>query len=789
MNKIFNHFQNKQSALSILFILFSLIYGFAQETGTVRGFVYDKSNGEPVMFTNVKIQGTGIGSPTDVNGFYQISNAPVGKIVIEVTNIQYVTKEIPVTVTKGKIASENIYLEENDKMLGEVEVSAEGQQAKKQVKMSMIKATKKEIQAVPSIGGEADIATYFQTVPGVVSTGDQGGQMYVRGGSPVQNKVLLDGMVVYNPFHSIGFFSVFDTEIIRNADIYTGGFGAQYGGRISSVMDITTKDGNKQEFTGRVAVNPFGSKLTLEGPIKKRKENGGSTISYVLSGKTSYLEQTSKLFYAYVDTAGLPFNYTDLYGKVSINGENGSKANFFGYNFSDNVKWKEVLDLRWDSYGAGANFVMVPAASPVLVEGRFNVSDYKISLAERDPYTNLVDTSKGRKSSVNNFTLGFDFKYFKKDDEIKYGIEINGFKTDFNFKNSVGRVIEQVDNTTELSGYVDYKIVRNRFVINPGFRLQYYASLGDISPEPRLGIKINANEKFRIKFASGLYSQNLISATSDRDVVNLFYGFLSGPDNLQDEVIQEDGTEREVTHKLQKATHAILGAEYDLAKNWSLNVEGYYKWFTQLSNLNRNKIYEDEVNDFPDVLKKDFIIETGDAYGVDVVVKYTDDKFYLWAVYSLGKVTRWDGTKTYSPVFDRRHNINLVGTYLIGKEQNWEINARWNFGSGLPFTQIQGYTNLVDFNQGGIGTDYTTSNSNNVDIVYGNLNEGRLSAYHRLDLAVKRRFELKEKSIIEVTASVTNTYSRKNIFYVEPIANKKVYQLPILPSLGFSWRF
>ncbi len=131
-------------------------------------------------------------------------------------------------------------------MLGEVEVSAEGQENKKQVKMSMIKATKKEIQAVPSIGGEADIATYFQTVPGVVSTGDQGGQMYVRGGSPVQNKVLLDGMIIYNPFHSIGFFSVFDTEVIRNADIYTGGFSAKYGGRISSVMDITTKEGNKQ---------------------------------------------------------------------------------------------------------------------------------------------------------------------------------------------------------------------------------------------------------------------------------------------------------------------------------------------------------------------------------------------------------------------------------------------------------------------------------------------------------------------------------------------------------------
>lgn len=775
--------------LFVFFSMFTVFSFYAQETGTIRGFVYDKANGEPVIFTNVKIKGTGIGSPTDVNGFYQISNAPVGEVVLEITNIQYLNKEIPLTVLKGKIVSQNVYLEEDDNLLGEVEISAEGQEAKKQVKMSMIKATKKEIQAVPSIGGEADIATYFQTVPGVVTTGDQGGQMYVRGGSPVQNKVLLDGMVVYNPFHSIGFFSVFDTEIIRNADIYTGGFSSQYGGRISSVMDITTKDGNKSKLAGRVAVNPFGSKLTLEGPIKKLKDNGGSTISYVLSAKTSYLEKTSKLFYSYVDTAGLPFNYTDLYGKVSINGANGSKANFFGYNFSDNVKWKELLDLKWDSYGAGANFVMIPAATPVLIEGRFNVSDYKISLAERDPYTNLVDTSKGRHSGINNFTLGFDFKYFKKDDEIKYGIEISGFKTDFNFKNSVGRTIQQVQNTTQLAGYVDYKIVRNRFVLNPGFRVQYYASLGNISPEPRLGIKFNANEKFRLKFAGGMYSQNLISAISDKDVVNLFYGFLSGPDNLQKTVIKKDGTEKVVKHKLQKATHAILGAEYDIAKHWGLNVEGYYKWFTQLSNLNRNKIYEDGPNDYPDVLKKDFIIETGAAYGVDFVLKYSDDRFYLWTVYSLAKVTRWNGTQTYSPVFDRRHNINLVATYLLGKHKKWEINARWNYGSGLPFTQVQGYTQFPNFNSGGINTNYTTSNSSNVDIVYGSIYKGRLSAYHRMDIAVKRKLKLKNKSLIELTASVTNVYSRKNIFYVEPVANKRVYQLPILPSFGFSWSF
>ncbi len=366
-----------------------------------------------------------------------------------------------------------------------------------------------------------------------------------------------------------------------------------------------------------MAVNPFGSKLTLEGPLKKMKEGGKSTISYIVSAKTSYLEKTSKVLYSYIDTAGLPYNYTDLYGKVSINGQNGSKSNFFGFNFSDHVKWKELFDLNWNSKGAGANFVMVPAATPVLIKGRFNFSDYDISLAERNPITGIINHDNERKSSVGGFTLGFDFKYFKKDDEITYGVEINGFKTKFGFKNAVGRLISQDENTTQISGYLDYKIVRNRFVINPGFRMQYYTSLGNFSPEPRLGIKYNANEKLRFKFAGGVYSQNLISATSDRDVVNLFYGFLSGPDNLQDKITKENGQTVDRKHKLQKANHAIFGFEYDLTKRWGLNVEGYFKNFTQLTNMNRNKIYDDNADNskVSDLLKKDFIIETGKAYG------------------------------------------------------------------------------------------------------------------------------------------------------------------------------
>jgi hypothetical protein len=367
----------------------------------------------------------------------------------------------------------------------------------------------------------------------------------------------------------------------------------------------------------------------------------------------------------------------------------------------------------------------------------------------------------------------------------------------------VGRSIAQAENTTELSGYVKSKFKKGLFIFEPGFRTQYYASLSTFVPEPRLAIKFSANEKLRFKGAAGVYSQNLMSANSDRDVVNLFYGFLSGPSNLQEELIKEDGTVSDITHSLQRANHLILGTEYDLGDHIKINVEGYIKDFRQLTNMNRNKVFDDSPENWfrPDVLKKDFVVETGTARGVDVVVKYEDKKKYFWAVYSLGKVDRWDGVQTYSPVFDRRHNVNLVLSYKFGngkthisiegdttqKKNIYELTARWNLGTGFPFTQTQGYYQQQDFADG-INTDVTTTNGE-LGVIYDDLNEGRLPTYHRLDINVRRAWDLKNGTKIEGNAGVTNAYNRKNIFYVDRLSNERVNQLPVLPTIGFSWTF
>ncbi len=769
---------------ALFFILLAFSMNTFAQSGNIRGFAYEKETGEPAIFTNVYLKGTTLGTTTDVNGYFSISKVPAGSYTLMVTMFGYDTLATPVAVKENEIVTKKLLIKKSSIQIQTVEISAEKQEQKTDVQMSVNKITPKEIKQVPTIGGEPDIAQYLQVLPGVVFTGDQGGQLYIRGGSPIQNKVLMDGMIVYNPFHTIGLFSVFDADIIRNADVYSGGFGAQYGGRISSIMDITTRDGNKTRLAGKVSVTPFGAKTMIEGPLKKLTEENKTTSSFILSAKNSYLAQSSKLFYSYIDTAGLPFNYLDLYGKVTVNSPNGSKFSVFGFNYRDDVKYQAISDLNWRSGGIGSNFVLVPSASPILIKGNFAYSKYKISLSDS---ASIVDNTP-KTSSIGGFNMGIDFTYFLKKNELNYGIEILGYATNFDFYNASKKRIFQNENTTELAGFFKYKIVAGRFVIDPSIRLHYYASLANFSPEPRLGMKVNVTDRFRLKGAAGIYSQNLVSGTSDRDVVSLFYGFLSGPDNLPETYTDEDGNIQDVTHKLQKANHAIVGFELDITRHLNLNVEGYIKKFTQLTNVNREKIYDDngENSSKPDIFKKDFIIETGTAKGLDFVLKYDYKRLYLWAVYSLSKVDRWDGLRFYNPHFDRRHNVNLVGSYTFGKGLDWEIDVRWNLGSGFPFTQTQGYYPKLELQN--FTGDYVNSNGN-MGVIYGELNQGFLPYYHRLDANLKRKFVLTENSTLEANIGATNIYNRKNVFYVDRVTQERVNQLPFMPSVGVNLTF
>ena len=755
------------------FLILISIGSFAQN-GIIRGFLYDKETGEPVLFGSVYLYKTTYGAATDENGHFTISKIPSGNYVLMVTYLGYDTIREDVTIANNSVLTRKLYLNKSSVNLEGVSISAEYQEYRTESRTSVNKVTPKQLKQIPSIGGQADLAQYIQVLPGVVFTGDQGGQIYIRGGSPIQNKVILDGMVIYNPFHSIGLFSVFETETLRTADVYTGGFGAEYGGRISSVMDLVTRDGNKNRVTGKVGASTFGAKMLLEGPIFKSKSEASGSSTFILTAKNSYLAQSSKLLYSYIDEGGLPFNFTDIYGKVSFSDGNGSKFNLFAFNYNDSVKYKAISDFGWNATGIGSNFVLIPGSSASLLEGSISYSAYKLSLEQ----TNAPE----RMSSINNFTALMSMTSFMGKSQVKSGFELSGLSTRFNYTNNAHRVIDHTKNTSEIAMFVTYKYQGRRLIIEPGFRLHAYVSLPALSPEPRISAKYIVSDKLRFKLASGIYSQNIIAASSDYDVVNLFYGFLAEPDNLQENF---DGNK--ISSRLQKSEHLIVGVELEPAKFFLLNIEGYYKNFSQLININRNKIFDADDESVDERYRTDFLIEKGNATGMDISLKYDNKIVNLWFVYSLGYVNRYDGLLQYVPHYDRRHNINIVTSYTWGKNDSWEINGRWNLGSGFPFTKTLGYYENLTFPEG-ISSNIVNQNGE-LAIYYDEYNKGRLPYYHRLDLGLTKKFVFSEHTFLEANLSATNVYNRKNIFYVDRVSNEKVYQLPFMLSGGLNFSF
>lgn len=767
-------------------------------TGQVRGRVVDASTREPLVGATVFVPELQVGAYSNDQGIYSFKVNVEGEAQeIEVLAFYFgydTTRQI-VKVPRNGTITLGITLEEKMVFTNEVEIVANktGEITRTEVETGVTSISPQEIKLIPSLGS-ADLAQFLQVLPGVVFTGDQGGRLYIRGGTPIQNMVLLDGMIIYSPFHSIGLFSVFDPDYTRSVDVYSAAFPGQFGGRVSSIIDINTRNGNFKRFSGKADVNPFMAAAMIEGPIGKTTENGGG-LSYIVSARNNYIDKTAKTVYPYVnDTTGLPYNFLDLYGKLTLT-DGINYANAFGFRQTDNVNFEFPANIGWEAFGGGANFQLLPSGAGAIVSGAFAYSKYETSLSSQ------TETFP-RRSGIEGFNGTLKVGYiFNSVDEFTFGMNFLGFGTDYLFTNSFGLVTRQEASNTEAAAYLLYKKVIqstsasgesfDRAVIEPSVRVHYYNNQSRPQFEPRLRLKLNF-PRVSVSAAGGLYSQNLLSAVSDRDVVNLFQGFLSAPSRLDDRLQRTT---------LQTSWHALGGIEFELVENLSTSVETWMKDFTQLTNINRDKIFPED---------PDYITETGLAYGFDFILKYQTRKAYFYTNYGWAKVTRTDrlntNPRTYPTVFDRRHTANVVAAYKIGdfgfaKDDNgyrtrpkfsetpWEFSFRWTLGSGFPFTQTQGYFEKLNFNDNGALTDISSQNGTLGLILSDDLNGGRLPYYHRLDLSAKRRWLINNKVLMELSANLINTYNRKNIFYFDRIAFEPVYQLPVIPSVGLLVRY
>lgn len=758
----------KPLLISILSLL--SIFSFAQKA-SFKGNIYDYETGEAISDAVLILDDSLHIKTTDLQGYFNFTNIEPGKHSLKISFIGYENYNTDIILKPGQSYYQKFSIIPSTVTLQGIELSAQKQQRKTETQISVLQVTPKQMKVLPSIGGQADIVQFLQVIPGIITTGDQGGQVFIRGGAPVQNRIMLDGLTIINPFHFIGSYSVFETEALKNVEVHTGGFNAEYGGRISSIVSIKTKEGNKKELKGICSASPFMAKALVEGPIIKMKDQNSFNASFLLTAKRSLIEKTAKSIYPWIikrDSTGLPFLFQDIYGKLSLDLGSGNNINIFGFNFTDRYKNPRVSDISWTNSGGGINFRIIPASSNLIIDAIFGLSDYR---------TNFIDSDlRARYSKLSDFDANFNFSYHGDSYKVDYGLDLNATHTDFTFQNYFNQTFVELQYTTNFAVYTKYVQKWKKLIIEPGIRLNYYASLADFIVEPRFSFKYNLTQRFRVKGSAGIYTQNILSTANDKDVINYFIGFISSPEESLYSYVKKT----EINDKLQKARHLIGGFEFDTKNNLEFNLEGYFKKFDQLVEINRNKNSAAETN---------YVVETGNAYGVDFSAKYQLSSVYFWFTYSLGYVFRNDGTQIYNPIYDRRHNINLLVNYSFGKAKSWQASMRWNLGSGFPFTKTQGFYDQITFPDG-VDTHYTTDNPDNFGIVYSyTRNGGRLPYYHRLDLSLQKHIEFRNKKAANVNLSVINVYNRENIFYLDRINKRRINQFPILPSMGIDFEF
>lgn len=769
-------------------IIFGLLLGLllaglsltAQRT-TLKGFIYDAKSGQPVPFATVSAENTPFGVTSDMQGYYHMEGLLPGVYKVEVRCLGYQPWSEYVDLQENRPVIRNFLMDPQAVELKEVKVStAREAQQKEQVTISEINILPAEIEMTPSIGGMPDLIQRLQVMPGVVSRGDIGGQIYIRGGTPVQNKMLLDEAVVYNPVHSIGLFTVFDNDYIRNVDFYTGGFSAEYGGCISSVVNVSTRYGNTQRFSVKADLSTIMSKLFVEGPLLKDSTMENTSLSFMISIKNSHFNKAQEWFYPYLEQE-LPFRFLDIYSKLTLLVGKNLRVNLFGFNSNDRVGYSgSPTSYYWRVTGFGGDIQILPPRASMMIKAYFAGSFYKMTMEEQsyDP----------RFSNVNHLSFGFKFKRYLKNQTIKYGLEVMNLTTDYSYFSNPYNAYDQRENSTEISAYLQYHARVGRLIVDPGLRFQHYATLSKSSWEPRLSLKFSILKNLRVKASGGIFSQNLISAISDRDIVNFFHGFLSAPVSVVNE-----GEDDIANYYLQKSHHLIAGVELDFFKSLFINLEYYYKYYPQLLNFNKHKILnEQQYPEKPKYLTRDFIVESGYAEGIDFSVLYDDQfrRFELGYSYAVTRRKYNDpeiGTTEYYPQYDRRHNLNIAGSIRFGRNRSWEANSRWNFGTGFPFTPSMGYFEAVMFDENA-NIDHKTSNGT-LGIIYGEYNSARLQPYHRLDISMKKRISLGDRGILETELSIINVYNRKNIFYTDRMTNEQVNQLPFLPGLRIGLEF
>ena len=769
--------------VSGLLCLILPLAGFAKVT--VSGYVRDGATGEELIGANVAIYENGLGTITNIYGFYSISLEP-GFYTLVYSYVGYETITKPVRLGEDMLI--NIELNESALELDEVTISAKPRNSNiTKLETGSTQLPIQSIRRIPALLGEVDVIKAIQLLPGVAVTSEGSSGFSVRGGSPDQNLIILDEATVYNASHLLGFFSVFNNDAIKDVKLYKGDIPAAFGGRLASLLDVRMKDGNKRQFSATGGIGTISSRLTLEGPVFSDK------VSFLLSGRRTYADVFLPLARDPAIRDNSLFFY-DLNGKINYTMNDKNRIFLSGYfgkdvfanDFAGMYFGNRTFTFRWNHLFSNKLF-----SNFTLLNSHYF---YDLGTPEGEiPFFNWL-------SFLDDYGAKADFSWYPAPDHtIKFGAssyfhiikpgEIN--VKDESENESVSRLENNnaLENGVYLSG--ESKLLE-KLAIRYGLRYSFFHNLGKAT--------IYSYDKEYIVSDSSSYGRGEIFNSYNGLEPRLAANYL-----INDQNSIKASYSRTIQY-LQMASNSTSGTPLDIWFPASPNIKpqvsdqlslGYFRNFMDNRLETSAEIYYKTMRnaiDFKDhaelllnpLLEGELRIGRAESYGLELFTRYEGDKLSGWISYTLSKTTRFfdeiNRGEPYPAPYDKPHDVSVVASYNITKRMI--LAANWVYSTGIPYTLPTGRYEVLG----------------NILPLYTGRNEYRLPDYHRLDisLTIKGKEKSDKRWEGEWNISIYNAYARKNVWSLNFVQDdsdpnityaEKTYLFSIIPAITYNFKF
>ena len=688
----------------------------------ISGFISDSSSGEALIGANVILQETGQGMATDINGYYIIQDIVPGHYVLMVSYVGFSLRKEKLSISDRQSIKLNIALSEEVVELSQVEVTAEQIQRKANIQPSKINLSPRMMKAAPALA-EPDLFRTIQALPGVLTTSEFSTGLVIRGGNTDQNLILLDGVTVYNPSHLGGIFSNFIVDGVKEAELIKGAYNAEYGGRLSAVLNIISREGNQKKFEGKANLSLLSAQATLEGPFYKG--------AWVLSGRRTYFDQIFKS-----NPNIPPYYFYDIQSHVYSDLTPKDRLSISFYNGIDDLLFGTFgLAGRWGNNTLSTQYRRVFSEKLI---GNFL---YANSLF----FTEFgLGGSNGLNSDnqIDDATVAANFSWFKSSEStIKFGAQLKnlGFLYTNTFGDSLQFKIET--KPKEFASYAKLKYSPSeKFIFEPGIRINLYNVYSDsIFPDLRLGMKYLLTDDRYINFSLGNYHQFIATFQDDYNPTIL------------DQWIAVDNSVAPA-----KSSQIVLGYEEYINDLYKLQVEGYYKDIKNLFTFEESRATTDEA--VSDSALSDIVTPSnGYAYGLELFAQKMSGRLSGWLAYTFSVSRKsmnsifYDKNEEYYNSWDRTHSFSALGNYLINNK--WDMNWKLSLQSGQAYTPIIGYYNQI----------LPGSPDEVFRTIPGTRNSARYSPYSRLDLGIVYHTKI-FGSKMDVYIQIINVFNKKNTF-------------------------